>query len=318
MFCNKCQNQVQEGSKFCPFCGNALMVEPLDNNSESVVVSNVVQGNNFDADKVNIWLVILSWFVPIVGLVVFFVKKSSSPKTAKASGICALISFCLNIVVLFFLVIVFLNFTTVVYNQSDDIIDDAINTTEVFEETIFEETDYLDDSSIIVDWEQYQVSVNSKKITLPVEYSTFATATGFSLKDTDLTRILEKNYYSTLNMYKNDKLALYAEIYNDSISSIKCGDGKITRINQTKYHINQNATPIVFPGGLKAGDSVTESKIRSLFGEPSKIDDYSAGEYSSKAYIYYSDDTWTTTNYYKITVLNGIIDSIVLDHRNYD
>ncbi len=39
----------------------------------------------------------LSFFIPIVGLVLFLVWKDEKPHTAKVCGICALVSFCTEI-----------------------------------------------------------------------------------------------------------------------------------------------------------------------------------------------------------------------------
>ena len=113
MVCNKCNAPVNEGEKFCPGCGNDLSVNPpvqgdintqpveqavVNNDTSSVNVGNAVNVVPTQ-DKVNIWLVILSWFIPLAGLIIFFVQKKTSPKTAKASGICALISALLSLVV---------------------------------------------------------------------------------------------------------------------------------------------------------------------------------------------------------------------------
>ncbi|HIW86493.1 MAG TPA: hypothetical protein IAA48_08375 [Candidatus Eubacterium faecipullorum] len=43
-------------------------------------------------------MAVLSFFFPIVGLIIYLVKKDDKPKTAKLCGKCALISFILNIV----------------------------------------------------------------------------------------------------------------------------------------------------------------------------------------------------------------------------
>ena len=118
-------------------------------------------------------------------------------------------------------------------------------------------------------------------------------------------------------MYKNDKLALYTEVLNDTENPMLYTNCKITRVSQTKYQVSQGATPIIFPGGLKAGDSITEDKIIELFGSPDDKDNYTNDNYVSNTYKYVEDKTWTTTNNFEITVVNGIIDQIELDHRNY-
>ncbi|MCH5321107.1 MAG: hypothetical protein J1E36_05050 [Eubacterium sp.] len=49
-------------------------------------------------EKASVGLAILSFIIPIVGLILFLTKKNDRPKTAKACGICALVSFILGIV----------------------------------------------------------------------------------------------------------------------------------------------------------------------------------------------------------------------------
>lgn len=48
--------------------------------------------------KANVGLAILSFLIPIAGLIIFLVEKDKKPKTAKASGICALVSFILGMI----------------------------------------------------------------------------------------------------------------------------------------------------------------------------------------------------------------------------
>lgn len=48
--------------------------------------------------KASVGLAILSYIIPLVGLILFITNKDKKPKTAKACGICALVSFIINIV----------------------------------------------------------------------------------------------------------------------------------------------------------------------------------------------------------------------------
>ena len=50
-------------------------------------------------EKASVGFAILSFFIPLAGLIIFLTKKNDRPKTAKVSGICALVSFILNIVI---------------------------------------------------------------------------------------------------------------------------------------------------------------------------------------------------------------------------
>ena len=52
-------------------------------------VENVQQGSN--------WWSVLGFFIPLLGLILFLVWKTTNPKSAKAAGIGALVSVILNI-----------------------------------------------------------------------------------------------------------------------------------------------------------------------------------------------------------------------------
>lgn len=75
MICDRCGCDVGN-SGYCPNCDPQPVKE----------------------EKASVGLAILSFLIPIVGLVVFLVNRKDRPKTAKASGICALVSFILSIV----------------------------------------------------------------------------------------------------------------------------------------------------------------------------------------------------------------------------
>ena len=338
MICNKCGANVAEGTKFCTACGNQLdnvqntniveqptivaeqtQAEPVVNNEintnnvSNIPVNNTTTSNEPSTEeKVNIWLVILSWFIPLVGFIIFFVKKQSEPKTAKASGICALISTILGFIVMgamSILMVSILNFAT---NTADEIIKESYETIDKIEDEL--EDGYISSgvtTAISNDWKKYQIGINGVVYTLPMGYQDISLATGFTIKDTNLNTLLEPNHYTSTNLYKNDKLALYIDIINNEKENIKYIDCMVTRVTQSKYQVSQGAEQIIFPGNIKIGDEITEDKIVTLFGTPNDKKVYG----NNIQYIYLSDTTWTTTNNFKITVVDGVIEEIQLDHR---
>lgn len=89
-------------------------------------------------EKASVGLAILSFIIPLAGLIIFLVKKDSRPKTAKVSGICALVSFIINIV-----------FTIVIYGVMGTamfrgVTEDAINDFSYYEEFDANDYDYND------------------------------------------------------------------------------------------------------------------------------------------------------------------------------
>lgn len=329
MNCKWCGKEVDQNSKFCPNCGREILGDNVNNINQNVssikteenvnTFGNLSQeSQNFNQEsinsveeKANVWLAILSYFVPIAGLIIFIVKKDKEPKTAKASGICALVSFIINtilIVAIFF----FMSFVT---SKSSEIINNTIDKADDIIEKAKEKQKDYDSSEASNIWSDYEVSVNNKTIKLPCTYEEIKDATGFSMKSADEKSYLSKNYYTTVNMYKNDKLALYTEIYNDTNDDIKYSDGNVSRIWQTKYQVSTGADVITFPGSLKAGDQISIDEIISKLGDPSDKSEYNDSGYSSTTLTYNEDLSWKTTKFYKITIVNGIIDELSLDNR---
>ena len=97
-YCSKCGKEIMNKAVICPGCGCAQ-----ENN-----VQNNVQGNSVpqlkealsDIQK-EVWSnsgwSLLSFFIPIVGLILYLVWKETSPSKAKAVGYGALIGFVISL-----------------------------------------------------------------------------------------------------------------------------------------------------------------------------------------------------------------------------
>ncbi len=335
MLCNWCGKQVDSNSKFCPNCGKEILKEEKevssenlkteektasqtsDNKVDEAVNETKSSDNSVVVEKANVGLAILSFFIPLAGLIIFLVKKDDEPKTAKTSGICAIVGFLLGFILSFIMTFLVINgglrISEKVIDKSLNVVDKAIDKSDDVINDI-EENKNVDISS---SWSNYEFSVNGKLVKLPCTYKELKEATGFSMKTAQENSSLSNNYYTLVNMYKNDKLALYTEILNDTDSDVKYTDAKITKVGQSKYQVSTGADKLTFPGNLKAGDEITEDKIKELFGEPTDVYNYESDGYKSVTYTYNEDTTWTTTNFYEIKIVNGIIDELTLDNRNY-
>lgn len=337
MICKWCNQQNTENNKFCMHCGkelsntNNINSDQLNNNTlndyNSNIYNNQIQ-NNYQTnvsnqiveEKANIWLAILSWFIPLAGLIIFIVKKDKQPKTAKVSGICALISFILNLVLVivgFFLIstLSYSIFKSSVDEEINDAIEDIWSDDTNTNDNIYDVPEQDNLEMTTNDWKKYQIIINNKTITLPTTYNDIKTATNASMKSSDEKPYLSANYYTLINMYKNDKLALYIELTNKTDSDLLYTECDVTSVTQTKYQVSNGADAIIFPGNLTVGKEITESEIIELFGTPYDTYEYSNSEYESKTYKYVENTMWTTTNNYEIKIVNGIIDELQLDNR---
>ena len=89
MYCQKCGKEVNDEAVVCIHCGCAIKNTQVQNGTE---------------DAPDMAMSILGFFIPILGLILYLVWKSTYPKKAQSAGKGALIGFCVSI---FFYVIAF-------------------------------------------------------------------------------------------------------------------------------------------------------------------------------------------------------------------
>ncbi len=111
MYCNKCGKAVSDDALYCESCGsrigNATDYQPGYQNQNTGYQNTDYQNANYQyqnmnpakLDKNSIGLNILSFLIPIVGLILYLVNRKTSPIKAKGIGIWALIGFVINIIV---------------------------------------------------------------------------------------------------------------------------------------------------------------------------------------------------------------------------
>ena len=86
MYCKNCGKEIDDKAYVCPNCG--VKVEHTNDPSVADADSGSKAG----------WG-ILSFLIPLVGLILFLMWKNERPQTAKVCGICALVSFIASIVI---------------------------------------------------------------------------------------------------------------------------------------------------------------------------------------------------------------------------
>ena len=82
-YCSKCGKEIHEDAVICVHCG-----------------CNAQGGNSshYEVDAPNMGIAILSFFIPLVGLILWALWKDKTPLKAKSAGKGALIGFCVSIV----------------------------------------------------------------------------------------------------------------------------------------------------------------------------------------------------------------------------
>ncbi len=86
-FCRNCGNDIGSSTTPCGRCGNPI--KEIKNEPNSVLWG------------------ILGYFIPIAGLILYLIWKEEKPKSSKAAGIGALISFTLGAIFVFIYIMLF-------------------------------------------------------------------------------------------------------------------------------------------------------------------------------------------------------------------
>ncbi|NCU32722.1 MAG: zinc ribbon domain-containing protein [Candidatus Moranbacteria bacterium] len=91
-YCNHCGQQLADNAVYCPRCGKSLTA-----------------GGENPNDTGSVGWGFLGFFIPVVGIILYFLWKREQPKNAKRAGVGALVSIILSTVfsVIYFFVILY-------------------------------------------------------------------------------------------------------------------------------------------------------------------------------------------------------------------
>ena len=85
-YCSKCGSEILDEAVVCVKCGCAIP-------------KTVYQNNTVVEDKADTALIVLCVLFPVVGLILWAIKNSDSPKAARTYGITALIAVGVEIII---------------------------------------------------------------------------------------------------------------------------------------------------------------------------------------------------------------------------
>ena len=85
MYCYQCGKQVGEDVKFCPYCGAQLNSHDQNNGNGYNPINQNYQGSyQKPDDESSFGYALLSFFIPVVGLVLYLVWSKEYPLRAKS------------------------------------------------------------------------------------------------------------------------------------------------------------------------------------------------------------------------------------------
>lgn len=102
-FCTNCGNKLEDNYNVCPSCGTPspnIMNQGVPNNQYGYYPNQqYYQNPPVQETKVEVGFVILGFFIPIVGWILWGIWSKTKPRTAKAAGIAGIIGFVVNFII---------------------------------------------------------------------------------------------------------------------------------------------------------------------------------------------------------------------------
>ena len=192
MFCGNCGTKLKDGK--CPKCDK----------KETKKVTKVTKVEEPKEERVNSfgWGV-LGFFVPIVGLVLFFVFMNRKKGISKAAGIGALIGFVKNIIV--FILCYVLSFYSMfsVINYINNSFPTPYDINDVWEDPLWDDDDDEDDDIIKKDDKIHNIEMTDINTNIGLDKKTYEVK---SLKELSANKTYDDRAYS-LN-FSNNKFVL--------------------------------------------------------------------------------------------------------------
>lgn len=349
MYCKHCGSNIPDGTVFCTECGtNQTTGNPAPNTAGSMPQNHAynptpyqTQPVNAKPDKSNVGLNILSWFIPIFGIIYYFVKKNERPKEAKGTLKTGLISFGVNLVICIIAVVLIFagTFAAIggVADQLGDISNDVGGYVDEYEDYDFEdwsdsydtyEDGYFDEEDETTetttqsgssnvnassDWTDYTVYLNGTAVKLPISWEEFTKKTGVTFNDSqDAEQTLKSNYYTVVTVKDTNGRNFCVELLNDTKDVKTLGECTVISISDFKRYSGNGQADLVFAGNLRVCDKITEAELKQLFGEPD--DTWYSDDAGSYSYTYYENyDKYWGSREFKITVYDGVINDLDLE-----
>ncbi|MBQ6533886.1 MAG: zinc ribbon domain-containing protein [Opitutales bacterium] len=105
MKCSYCNNEIPQGASKCPACGASIDASALQGQSSQPIYAPQNTQPQFapqyaqqQPDKASIWLQIVSFIIPIVGIILWVAKRKTSPIAAKSYLNVAIAGMVVNII----------------------------------------------------------------------------------------------------------------------------------------------------------------------------------------------------------------------------
>lgn len=270
MYCKNCGSVMTENG--CSVCGQNQNEDRAPAATPSTTPYTPYASAPVTGDKKSIGFNILSFFIPLAGLIIFLVKKDEKPIQAKSAGKSAIAGLITNVV----LSIVVFCFS--VFGLLRGIAGlsgiDAYDTEDGYVAASSEAPDYgtFDDAADYsasvgaLDWNNVKVSIDGTTVTLPCAYSDFTGATGYTLDADDKPdEPLGEREYTYASCSSSGK-TVSVTFYNPGNTAKTAEECQVVGVSVDTIWSDDTPATIVFPGDIHLGSETNMASLSAAFG----------------------------------------------------
>ena len=290
MFCRRCGAEMKDN--VCPACGYHEPEKPSPTGSDPVApqAAAVSQGIPAVNDKKSVGLNILSFFIPLVGLILYFVQKDEKPIQAKSAGKSALggfiTGFVLTVILTVLLVALGMYGFSVLQEKAAGSDETPYITAQDGGDNAVHDGSFSNDA--VLDWQSLTVVMDGVEVQFPCTYADFTRQTGYTLVDpTDLTEVLAVDDISpNMRACSAEGGEVYIRCYNNGSAEAAVAQCLVVGMTVDGW---TSSTSVVLPQNVELRGEYQIEELTEKYGEPHSV---YTGNTAYTFALWYADHTY--------------------------
>ncbi len=256
-------------------------------------------------DKKSVGLNVLSFFFPVIGLIIYLATKKDKPVRAKSMGKCALAGFIVGIVLS---IVMFIISFTIGMRALEEYANPGLVLQDDANAAFTPDTNSQNTS--VLDWQNMTVVIDDVEISLPCTYSEFTQKTGYVLEDSENLAVQLAEYEYTFLMSAENAAGQEMDIrcFNSGSATVSVQESLVVGV-AVDAGWGDPVADVAFPQNVKVGDVYDLNAFREKFGEPEST--YTGD--SGYATVSWDDDNDVYNGFEIVTSDGQTVEEISLD-----
>ena len=261
MFCRRCGTELQDN--VCPACGYPASETPSPSASNPVAPATA-------NDKKSVGLNILSFFIPLAGLILYLTQKDEKPIQAKSAGKSALGGFITGFVLTVILTVLLVALGMYGFSVLQDEAAGSYETPYITAQDGWLHAYGNRYADTIFQSHSMTVVFDGVEVQFPCTYAEFTQKTGYAAEDAaDLTQPLNrKDILENIPARNAEGGKVYIHFYNDGDFPATLDACLVSGMTVDKWNTQSTLT---LPQEVQLNDTYQVGALTEKYGEPNNV-----------------------------------------------